>query len=249
MSSFDNYIDSYLGKFLFEDVEIDDAYNLGIFIGKFKPPHKGHFNTLEGLLGEGENVFSTEYPQDIVQCKCDGAIVIISNKSKVEDFNNDGITLEVTPEISEKIWRLFVMDKPYRDRVAFAIDNPVRGAIDILEKISQDGGYDGIPIEKLNIRLFVGEEEGEPGEIDMSATEKEMKRYDYILRNQSNLGFEGDDKVKVCVMARGDSATAVREKIARIAIDKMDLETLSVNIPEHVDISVFWHVVKQSIKG
>ncbi len=245
--SFDTYTNKYLKKYLFE--EVTKPYRLGIFIGKFKPPHLGHFNTLMGVLGEGGNIFSSRYPQDIPECECDGAIVIISNKAKREDFNEDGISLEITPDISEEMWRLFVVDRPYRDRVTFTIANPVLGAINILEQISQEGNYNGIPIDNLSVRLFVGEEEDEQGEIDMAATEKEMKRYDYILKNQSKMGFDGEDKVKVCVMARGGSATAVREKIARIAIEKMDLETLQENIPEHVDLSAFWHIASKSILG
>ena len=103
--NFDSLANKYLNQFIFEDTD-NSSYTLGIFIGKFKPPHGGHYNTLMGVLGEGENVFSTRYPQVIPDCACDEAVVIISEKPKVEDINRDGIIMEVTPEISKSLWEL-----------------------------------------------------------------------------------------------------------------------------------------------
>ena len=254
MSDFDSYIDGYLRNYLFEDVGEDypdKKYKLGIFIGKFKPPHIGHYNTLLGILGHRDNVFSTRYPQIIPDCSCDEAIVIISDTSKIEDLNGDGLIMEVTADISKSLWELYIKDAAEAQNVDITIGNPVLSAISIIEHIRESGSYNGIPAEDLHIRLFVGEEEDDDGEISISNTEKEMKRYSYIIKNQEKLlGIESDEeKIKVCVMARSTSATAVREKIARIAIDGHDLETLRDNIPSHVDLDNFWNIASKALLG
>ena len=249
MNSFDSHINDYLKGYLFENIgqnEPDSKYKLGIFIGKFKPPHVGHYNTLMGVLGDGSNVFSTRYPQVIPDCVCDEALVIISSKSKVEDQNNDGIGMEFTGSLSKNVWELYVENTPAADKVDFKVGHPVLGAIEVIEQIRSDGNYNGIHVNDLNIRLFVGEEEGDDGEIDIANTEKEMKRYSYIINNQDKLlGKEGS--VDVCVMARSTSATVVREQILRIAVDGEDIETLQENIPSHVDVMDFWNITKRSI--
>jgi hypothetical protein len=248
MNNFDLHINDYLNDLLFEDVQ-KDKYKLGIFIGKFKPPHSGHYNTLAGILGEGDNVFSTRYPQVIPDCTCDEAIVIISDKSKVEDLNDDGMRIEVTADISKSLWELYTQGTSIGDQTEFQTGAPVPAAIGVIEGIRESGNYKGIAIDDLHIRLFVGEEEDDDGEISISNTEKEMKRYSYIVNNQEKLlGSDSDeDRVKVCVMARSASATAVREKIARISIDGQDLETLRDNIPAHVDLNMFWDIASKSL--
>ena len=244
MNNFDDHINRYLHQHIFE--EVDNKYKLGIFIGKFKPPHAGHYNTLMGVLGDGSDVFSTRYPQDIPDCACDEAIVIISDKAKVEDLNRDGRMIEVTADVSKQLWELYVENTSGADKVEFKIGSPVLGAIEVVEQIRENGGYKGIPVEDIHIRLFVGEEEDDEGEISVAGTEKEMKRYNYIIKNQDKL-LGGEDKIKVCVMARSTSATEVREKIARIALDNEDLETIKNNIPSHVDLGRFWDIAKQVV--
>jgi hypothetical protein len=249
MNDFDSYINDYLKSYLFENITSGDhgeKYKLGIFIGKFKPPHVGHYNTLMGVLGDGSNVFSVRYPQVIPDCVCDQALVIISDKSKIEDPNKDGVGMEFTGELSKDVWTLYLENTPAADKVDLRVAHPVLGAIETIEQIRSAGNYNGIPVNDLNIRLFVGEEEGDDGEIDIANTEKEMKRYSYIINNQDAL-LGKDDSVDVCVMARSTSATVVREQILRIAIDGEDIETLQENIPSHVDVMDFWNIARRSV--
>ena len=274
MKNFDDYINSYLSRYIFEqnEPETTDKYKLGIFIGKFKPPHRGHFNTLAGILGEGENVFSTRYPQDIPDCICNEAVVVVSNKpvisgengkelpaKSISDLKKQGMSTEdiarqlgagmiFTDELAKNIWDLFITTSSIAGKAEVRIDHPVSGAISLLENIKNTGSYKGIPIDRLNIRLFVGEEEGDDNEIDVKETENQMKRYSYILKNQREiLGTDDEEPVKVCVMGRSTSATVVREKILRVSIEGSDIQTLQENIPEHVDVSAFWDLASQAV--
>ena len=277
MNNFDNYINDYLNQFIFEQTDEVEAnsekYKLGIFIGKFKPPHIGHYNTLLGILGAQENIFSTRYPQNIPDCICDEAIVIVSEKPVLTDdrgkevkagdvtklrkngldddqiINELDIKMVFTADQALDLWQSYINGSPISGKATVQSGNPVNGAIKILEDIKSAGSYNDIPLSDLNIRLFVGEEEGEDNEIDVEETNKQMQRYSFILKNQKDLmGIDdGDDPVKVCVMARQTSATAVRNQILRIAVEEQDLQTLRENIPSHINLNDFWNTVRQSL--
>lgn len=96
-----------------------DVKNIGIFPGKFKPPHIGHFKTCKAACRENDITF-----------------VLISNKE------HEGIT----PEMSFNIWQIFA--KHLDNAVPFIVNpTPVLGSYEMVntlnngEYISDRGSY------------------------------------------------------------------------------------------------------------
>lgn len=89
-----------------------DVKNIGIFPGKFKPPHVGHFKTCETACKENDITF-----------------VLISNKE------HEGIT----PEMSFNIWSIF--SKHLQNSVPFIVTpTPVLGCYELVNTLN-NGSY------------------------------------------------------------------------------------------------------------
>lgn len=101
--------------------EGSDGERIGIFPGKFKPPHAGHF------LGAKEMVDS--YDADFVY-------VLISRKKIVRQAGDKKI--RITPEVSKKMWDAYIDENGYKGKIIATIPNyptPIQGMLEMLRDL------------------------------------------------------------------------------------------------------------------
>lgn len=248
MRKLDTIIERY--QYLFENA---GKFNLGIFVGGFKPPHKGHFYTALGALGLKAGFIKDQ------DCICDHVFVIISGKSRTD--SNDDISIEVDSDMSQDIWQLYVNRYDIYDRITPSVAKVPAPVIEVenrLKHIISDGGVTigprKIDIEDLNIHLIIGEK-------DQETDGMPSKRYQYFIHNDKHTGnfyknVEGSEKfkgnIKECVATSDYSASDVRSEILNIAIKTGDAETLIDNddilrshLPDNVEVQEVWDILSR----
>ena len=203
---------------------------IGIFPGKFKPPHIGHFNAVKSILGKYDGEYNIIDKNLLAQNICEEIVLIISNATLEE-------SLSITPDISMNIWKLFLDNTGFADKISMKITHPIKGVTAFLDGIGSNGGYNGVPVEGLEFILFAGKE-------DISD-----KRFEWLFKNQNDLLNIDKDILKVCPLNRITSSTAVRSDILQMSIDAKDTATLQYNIPPHVDIDDYWHILSKSVES
>lgn len=212
----------------------EEIYNkpkrIGLFPGKFKPPHIGHFNTVKAILGKYEGDFDVIDKNLVSQNICDEVILFISEASLRE-------SIEITPEISMEIWKLFLNSTGFQDKVSIKITHPVKGVTGFLDGVGSNGRYNGTPVDDLEFILFAGKEDIED------------KRFEWLFRNQNDLLNTDEQLLKICPLNRITSSTAIRSDILEISIDAKDTATLQSNIPPHVDVDDYWHILSKTVES
>lgn len=163
--------------------------NIGIFPGKFKPPHKGHFKTCE--VASREN--------DVV-------LVLISNKE------HEGLT----PEQSFNIWNIY---KNYLPNIIpfISTPTPVLATYDIASLLNA-GELDSVPV-KSNVKELIQNSRviesflnvGNSINLNLYSSPEDQERYSRILKAP----FMGKNVLKIDFkpVDRLTSATKFREAI------------------------------------
>jgi hypothetical protein len=228
-------------------------FNLGIFVGGFKPPHKGHFYTALGALGLKDDFIKDQ------DCICDHLMVIITGKSRFD--KKDDISIEVDGEMSKDIWQLYVNRYNVFDRISPTIARVPAPVIEVENKLKEIIHDDGITlnnqfikIENLNIHLIIGEKDEESGDTP-------SKRYQYFIHNDNHQGnfYKNIDnsnklkgKIKECISTSDYSASDVRSEILNIAMKAGDAETMISNedvlndhLPDDVNVEEVWDILRR----
>jgi hypothetical protein len=234
-------------------LENSGSFNLGIFVGGFKPPHKGHFYTALGALGLKDGFIKDQ------NCVCDHVLVIITGKSRFDQ--RDDISIEVDSEMSKDIWQLYTNRYDIYDRITSSIARVPAPVIEVENKLKEIIHDDGITLDNqfinihdLNIHLIIGEKDQEPDGLP-------SKRYQYFIHNDKHTGnfynnIKGSDKLKgriiECVATSDYSASDVRSEILNIAIKAGDAETVIDNedilkdhLPDDVNVEEIWSILSR----
>ena len=152
--------------------EVNSGERIGLFPGKFKPPHAGHF------LGAKEMIDS--YDAD--------KVFIIISKKPVKRETEGGLFI-VFPEISEKMWNTYIDKNGYKGKIIPVVSkypSPIADSYEMLkefpegttvliskgEKDGSDARFDrmGRFIEKNNIPVKVIQVDGSMSDTGASGT-------------------------------------------------------------------------------
>ena len=250
MKKFDILCQRYGNYLLTED---QGDFNLGIFVGGFKPPHKGHFYTTLGILGLRSGFIKDQ------DCVCDHVMVIITGKSRFD--KQDDISIEVDSEMSKDIWQLYTNRYNLYDRITPEIARVPLPVIEVenkLKEIIHDGGIrldnNFISIDNLKIHLVIGEK-------DQGKDGKPSGRYQYFISNKDHVGnfyknVPGSEALKgnirECIATSDYSASDVRSEILNIAIRSGDAETvvdnadvLNQHLPDDIHTDEVWEILSR----
>jgi len=178
--------------------------NIGIFPGKFKPPHVGHFKTCEVASQENEVV-----------------LVLISNKEH-EGF---------TPEQSFNIWNIY---RKYLNNIIpfISTPTPVLATYDVASLLNS-GETESIPV-KSNVKELIQNSKviesflnvGNSINLNLYSSPEDQERYKRILKSP----FMGRNVLKIDFrpVDRLTSATKFREAIrSKSNIEQFLPDTLS----------------------
>lgn len=98
----------------------EETQRIGLFPGKFKPPHTGHF------LGAKEMIDSYD---------ADKVYVIISKRG-VKRETEKGLFI-VLPETSEKIWNKYIDENGYKGKIVAVVSNQPSPIVDTYEMLKE----------------------------------------------------------------------------------------------------------------
>lgn len=181
-----------------------DVKNIGIFPGKFKPPHLGHFKTCEEACKDNDITF-----------------VLISNKE------HDGIT----PEMSFKIWSIF--SKHLQNSVPFIVTpTPVLGCYELVNTLNNDSYTSDTNTYKSNVEELIKNSKvlesflnvGNNMKVNLYSSPEDQQRFRnmnkplYVGKNVLDINFKP--------VARVTSASKFREAINQ----KKDINKFLPNI-------------------
>jgi cytidyltransferase-like protein len=170
-----------------------DVKNIGIFPGKFKPPHVGHFKTCEAACKENDIVF-----------------VLISNKE------HEGIT----PDMSFKIWSIYA--KHLDNSVPFIVTpTPVLGCYELVNTLNNGTYVSDTNTYKSNIDNLITNSKvlesfinvGNNIKINLYSSPEDQERF----KNINKPLYSGKNVIGINFkpVARVTSASKFRETIAQ----------------------------------
>lgn len=169
-----------------------DVKNIGIFPGKFKPPHIGHFTTCERACKENDITF-----------------VLISNKE------HEGIT----PEMSFKIWSIFA--NHLNNSVPFIVTpTPVLGCYELVNTLNNGTYVSDTNTYKSNIQELINNSKvlesfisvGNNMKINLYSSPEDQQRF----RNINKPLYTGKNVLDINFkpVARVTSASKFREALS-----------------------------------
>lgn len=168
-----------------------DVKNIGIFPGKFKPPHKGHFKTCETACKENDITF-----------------VLISNK------DHEG----VTPDMSFKIWSIF--SNHLQHSIPFIVTpTPVLGCYELVNTLNNGTYTSDTNTYKSNIEELITNSKvlesflnvGNNIKVNLYSSPEDQQRF----RNMNKDLYVGKNVIDINFkpVARVTSASKFREAI------------------------------------
>lgn len=192
-------------KLFNEFVESKNRTGIGLFPGAFKPPHRGHFETVRQAAVENKEL-----------------VILVSSSDR------DGIT--ATDSLT--IWNIYKPYLPKNVSIYYAQGSPVTIVYQIVDILNNDVFT---PTERVQAPIPVAQEVANklskvssPYEVNLYASEEDMKRYDAFYNAKSKHIYVGK---KVKEVHRQDVARLASATDARIALQKKRYEDFKAFLP------------------
>ena len=117
------------------EAPIGDLARVAVVPGSFKPPHTGHFQGAEWFLNGKK-----ETEKDNAIEPADMVYVLISPKSRMGHSKDgrDGRGVEITKEMSKKLWDLYIKEKGLANKMKAVIvkdATPIRAAYEFMKQL------------------------------------------------------------------------------------------------------------------
>lgn len=116
---------------------------VALYPGAFKPPHRGHFELVKGLLNGTAN--GTVYTLDNLEDRASSALTSknkdYSSIDKVVVFIGGKSRNGLTPEVSKKIWEVYAKYLPGTIELYDKVPNPMLNAKEYAKKRPEDSFY------------------------------------------------------------------------------------------------------------
>ena len=179
---------------------------IGLFPGAFKPPHKGHFETVRQAAVENKEL-----------------VVLVSSSER------DGIT--ATDSLT--VWNIYKAYLPKNVSVYFAQGSPVTTVYQIVDILNNDVFT---PTPKIQTPTPVAQEIANkvgkttsPYTINLYASDEDMKRYDAFFNPKSRSIYIGN---KVKGVSKRDVVRLTSATDARTALHKKKYEEFKLFLPD-----------------
>lgn len=179
---------------------------IGLFPGAFKPPHKGHFETVRQAAVENKEL-----------------IILVSSSER------DGIT--ATDSLT--VWNIYKSYLPKNVSVYFAQGSPVTTVYQIVDILNNDVFT---PTPKIQAPTPVAQEIANkvgkttsPYNINLYASDEDMKRYDAFFNPKSRSIYIGN---KVKGVTKRDVVRLASATDARAALYKKKYEEFKQFLPD-----------------
>lgn len=193
-------------KLFKEFVEKKDYTGIGLFPGAFKPPHRGHFETVKQAAVENKEL-----------------IILVSSADR------DGIT--TTDSLT--IWNIYKPYLPKNVSVYFAQSSPVTVVYQIVDILNNDVFT---PTQRAQVPIPVAKEIANklskttsPYTVNLYASEEDMKRYDAFFNPKSKGVYVGN---KVKEIIKKDVVRLASATDARAALLKKRYEDFKTFLPD-----------------
>lgn len=193
-------------KLFKEFVEKKTYTGIGLFPGAFKPPHKGHFETVRQAAVENKEL-----------------IVLVSSADR------DGIT--ATDSLT--IWNIYKPYLPKNVSIYFAQSSPVTVVYQVVDILNNDVFT---PTQRASAPISVAKEiagnlgrASSPYTVNLYASEEDMKRYDAFFNPKSKNVYTGK---KVKEVVKKDVSRIASATDARTALQKKRYEDFKAFLPD-----------------
>ena len=209
---------------------------IGVFPGKFKPPHAGHF------LGAKEMIDSYE---------ADKVIIIISKKAVKRE--TEGGLFIVYPETSEMIWNKYIDENGYKGKIIATVSSypsPIADTYEMLkefpegttvlvskgEKDAEDPRFARMQqfIQKNNLSVSLEQVDGSMSDTGASGTK--------LGEAIANRDF---DTFKDMIPLSGASAMDLWEDLVRTVIDE---GSISLSEVENGPLAAIFRMIDEAVK-
>jgi len=216
--------------------ESSGGKRIGLFPGKFKPPHAGHF------LGAKEMIDS--YDADVV-------FIIISKKSVKRE--TEGGLFIVSPEVSEKMWNTYIDENGYNGKIVpitSKYPSPIVDTYEMLKEFSpgtsvlvSKGEKDGADARFDRMEKFIAKNNLPVKAVQVDGSMSDTGATGTLLGNAiANRDIESFKKM---VPLSGSSAMKLWEEIVSQVIDE-DFDLYSQ--PETAVLSEVWRMIDEALE-
>lgn len=193
-------------KLFKEYVENKTRTGIGLFPGAFKPPHKGHFETVRQAAVENKEL-----------------VILVSSADRDGISSTDSLT----------IWNIYKPYLPDNVNIYFAQSSPVTVVYQIVDILNNDVFT---PTQRVQSPIPVAKEianksskASSPYTINLYASEEDMKRYDAFFNPKSKGIYVGK---KVKEVLKKDVTRLASATDARAALQKKNYEAFKAFLPD-----------------